>query len=128
VVRVADARGELHARSIVSGSEALAAELAGSVFSTAELVERDARAGLPEPVARAARRARAAEVLLVPVTVDGRASGSVELFRASGPFTAAERAAADVAASQVALVVRAVGAGNGAGSAAEALTLAGDAL
>ena len=117
VVRVADAHGELKARSIVSGSQALAAELAGSVFATTELGKREAGGtSLPEPVARAARRARAAEVVLVPVTVDGRASGSVELFRASGPFTGGEKAAAEVAASQIALVVRAVGAGNGAGS------------
>ena len=129
VVRVADVRGELHARSIVSRSQALAAELAGSVFTTAELPAGDrARAGLPEPVARAARRAHAAEVMLVPVTVDGRASGSLELFRSSGPFIAAEKAAADVAASQVALVVRGFGAGNGGDSGAVGLTLAGDAL
>jgi serine phosphatase RsbU (regulator of sigma subunit) len=128
VVRVADAHGQLQARSIVSSSEALAAELAGSAFATAELVDRDARTSLPEPVARAARRARAAEVVLVPVTVHGRASGSVELFRASGPFTAGEKAAAQMAASQIGLVVRAVGNGNGADGAATGLSLAGDAL
>lgn len=61
VVRVADAHGELKARSIVSGSQALAAELAGSVFATTELesATREARAcrsPWPEPRAVLGRR------------------------------------------------------------------------
>jgi serine phosphatase RsbU (regulator of sigma subunit)/PAS domain-containing protein len=132
-VRVADAQGALPVRSIVCRSEALAAELAGSSFSVNELPREDGDSGaLPGAVQRAARRARAADVLLVPVTADGRALGSLELMRASKPFDPAEKAAARVAASHLGLVLRAFGAGNGGGrssiGADGVLTLAGDAL
>ena len=128
-VRVADGAGVLHVRSVVSGSEALAAELAGSSFSTEELLGHDGSRGtLPGAVARAARRGRAADALLVPVTAEGRALGSVELLRAGKPFEPAEKAAAQVAASQVGLVLRAFSTGNGASRADGALVLAGDAL
>jgi len=128
-VRVADGAGVLHVRSVVSGSEALAAELAGSSFSTEELLHHDGSAGtLPAAVARTARRGHAAEALLVPVTAEGRAVGSVELLRAKRPFGPAEKAAVQVAASQVGLVLRAFGARNGASGADGALVLAGDAL
>ena len=36
-VRLADARGDLHVRTVVSRSQALAAELAGTTFSTEDL-------------------------------------------------------------------------------------------
>ncbi len=128
-VRVADGAGVLHVRSVVSGSEALAAELAGSSFSTEELLHHDGSAGtLPAAVSRTARRGHAAEALLVPVTAEGRAVGSVELLRAKRPFEPAEKAAVQVAASQVGLVLRAFGARNGASGADGALVLAGDAL
>src|SRR4029078_13741184 len=57
VVRVEDVRGELHARSIVSRSQALAAELAGSVFTTAQLLAGGgARWGPSQPLPPAAPR------------------------------------------------------------------------
>jgi hypothetical protein len=83
-VRVADAEGVLHVRSVVSRSEALAAEVAGSTFSTEDLTRHgEPGGGLPAAVARAARRGHAAEVVLVPVTAEGRTLGSVELLRAA---------------------------------------------
>ena len=128
-VRVADGAGTLHVRSVASGSEALAAELAGSSFSSEELLGYDgSRGALPAAVARAARRGRGAQALLVPVTADGRPVASVELLRAGKPFGPADKAAAQVAASQVGLVLRAFASGNGAGRADGALLLAGDAL
>src|SRR4029079_12558832 len=127
-VRVADAEGVLRVRSVVSRSEALAAEVAGSSFSTEGLVRHgESGGGLPAAVARTARRGHAAEVVLLPVTAEGRTLGSVELLRAARPFEPGEKAAVEVAASQIGLVLRAFGAGNGASSDG-ALLLAGDAL
>ena len=51
--------------------------------------------------------------LLVPVSAEGRALGSVELCAPDEPFEPAEKAAAGLAASQVGLVLRAFGTGNG---------------
>jgi serine phosphatase RsbU (regulator of sigma subunit) len=128
VVRVADAQGALYARSVVSRSQALAAELAGSSFTTSELFRYDGSADrLPGAVSRAARRGHAAEVILLPVAIDGQATGSVELFRAATPFSAWEKAAAAVAASQIGLVLRAAGTENGTNMDGS-LALAGDAL
>jgi serine phosphatase RsbU (regulator of sigma subunit)/PAS domain-containing protein len=128
-IRVADAQGALHVRSVVSRSESLAAELAGSSFSTDELLRHDrSPGGLPAPVARTARRGHAAEVILVPVTLDGRVLASIELLRAATAFDPAEKAAAELAASHVALVLRAFGAGNGSSRSDGSLLLAGDAL
>src|SRR5215204_2447641 len=101
-VRVADETGVLHVRSVVSSSEALSAELAGSSFSSEELLGHDgSQETLPAAVARTARRGRAAEALLVPITAEGRPVGSVEVLRAGKPFEPAAKAAAQVAASQV---------------------------
>src|SRR5689334_11222849 len=92
-VRVADPAGVLHVSSVVSRSEALAAEVAGSSFSIEELARHgESGGGFPAAVARAARRGHAAEVVLVPVTGDGRTLGSVELLRAAKPFGSAEKA------------------------------------
>jgi serine phosphatase RsbU (regulator of sigma subunit) len=130
-IRVVDSEGRLPARTLVCRSEALAAELAGSSFPLSELPRGEAASdGLPQAVLRAARRARAADVLLIPVLADGRPLGSIELMRAGGPFDPGETAGARVAASQVGLVLRAFGAGNGAASSRVegALSLASDAL
>ena len=68
VMRVAAENGMLEARSVVSRSEALSAELAGSSFPVAQLpAEVSSGDRLPQAVRRAARRARAADVLLLPV-------------------------------------------------------------
>jgi serine phosphatase RsbU (regulator of sigma subunit)/PAS domain-containing protein len=128
-VRVADAQGDLHVRAVVSRSQALASELAGSSFTAAELLRDEGEPGeLPPAVARTARRGPATEVALLPVTIDGMPSGSVELYRSGKPFDAGERAAVEIAASHLGLVLRAFGVGNGANRPNGALTLAGDAL
>ena len=128
-VRIADPAGVLRVSSLASRSEALAAEVAGSSFSTEELARHgESGGGLPAAVARIARRGHAADVVLVPVTAEGRTVGSVELLRAAKPFEPGEKAAAEVAASQVGLVLRAFGASNGANGSDGALLLAGDAL
>ena len=68
-------------------SEALAAELAGSSFSLEELPAQEASSDeLPAAVQRAARRARSADVLLIPIRADDVALGSLELLRASRGF------------------------------------------
>jgi serine phosphatase RsbU (regulator of sigma subunit) len=130
-IRVVDDDGRLTVRTVASRSEALAAELAGSAFSPDELPAHAASADdLPEAVRRAARRARAVDVLLIPVRADGAPLGSLELLRTARPFEPGETTAARVAASHLGLVLRAFGAGNGAPGArsAENLTLAGEAL
>src|SRR5512133_2613748 len=116
-IRIVDAEARLTVRTVVCRSEALAAELSGSSFPLAELPRGQVSSeGLPQAVSRAARRARAADALLIPVFVDGRALGSLELMRAARPFDAGEAAGARVAASHLGLVLRAFGAGNGAAS------------
>jgi serine phosphatase RsbU (regulator of sigma subunit) len=130
-IRIVDAEGRLPVRTVACRSEALAAELAGSSFPLADLPRGEASPDrLPEAVLRAARRARAADAILIPVFADGSALGSLELMRAARPFDARESAGARVAASHLGLVLRAFGAGNGAASVLVegALSLAGDAL
>jgi serine phosphatase RsbU (regulator of sigma subunit) len=129
-IRIVDAEGRLPVRTVVCRSEALAAELAGSGFPLAELPREASSKKLPEAVRRVARRARAADTVLIPVLTDGRPVGSLELMRVARRFDAGETAAARVAASHVGLVLRAFGAGNGAAASGVegALTLAGDAL
>jgi len=130
-IRTVDGSGRLSVRTVASRSDALAAELAGSAFSLEELpAEAVSSDELPGAVARAARRAHAADVLLIPVRADGLPLGSLELLRASQQFDADETAAARIAAAELGLVLRAFGAGNGAprSYSAEGLTLAGEAL
>ena len=130
-IRVVDAYGRLPVRTLACRSEALAAELAGSSFALEELPAQSASANeLPGAVQRAARRARAADALLIPVRADGVALGSIELLRSGRGLDASETAAARVAAAQLGLVLRAFGAGNGADGSrfADELVLAGDAL
>jgi serine phosphatase RsbU (regulator of sigma subunit) len=132
-IRVVNAEGSLPVRTVVCRSEALAAELAGSSFPLAELPGQEAGSEtLPRAVLRAARRARAADAVLIPVLADGRPLGSLELVRAARPFDRSETAAARVAAAHLGLVLRAFSRGNGAAGGsrwfAETLSLAGDAL
>ena len=80
VIRVASAKGMLEARSVVSRSEALAAELAGSSFPVGELPADEALSTqLPAAVRRTANRARAADVLLLPAQAGSEVLGSLEL-------------------------------------------------
>jgi len=131
-IRVVDGSGRLPVSTVASRSEALAAELAGSAFSLDELPAEAVSADeLPGAVKRAARRARATDVLLIPIRADGVPLGSVELLRAGRRFDREEAAAARFAAAQLGLVLRAFGTGNGAGGRAqpiEGLALVGDAL
>jgi serine phosphatase RsbU (regulator of sigma subunit)/PAS domain-containing protein len=132
-IRVADEDGLLSVRRVISRSEALAAELAGSSFSVAELPEGEASLDrLPESVQRAARLIGAGGALLLPAGGGGRPLGSIELLRATRRFEPGEIAGAQLVAAQVGLVLRAFGAGNGAGSSSitpeATLSLAGDAL
>jgi len=130
-IRVVDGSGALPVRIVASRSEALAAELAGSSFSLAELPADPVSADeLPRAVERAARRAHAAGVLLIPIRAESAPLGSLELLRAGRRFDPDETAAARVAAAQLGLVLRAFGAGNGAARSrlADGLGLAGDAL
>ncbi|TML13877.1 MAG: GAF domain-containing protein [Actinobacteria bacterium] len=130
-IRVADDDGRLPVRAVASRSEALAAELAGSAFSLDVLPAQAASSDdLPDAVRRAARRARAADALLIPVRADGAPLGSLEILRVARRFDERETAAARLAASHIGLVLRAFGAGDGVPSSrsAESLSLAGDAL
>ena len=130
-IRVVDAHGRLPVRASACRSEALEAELAGSSFALQELPGQMASAAeLPGAVQRAARRARAADALLIPVWADGVALGSLELLRAGRKLDESETAAARVAAAQLGLVLRAFGAGNGerGSRVGDGLELAGDAL
>ena len=118
----------------VAGPATLAAELEGSSFPAADLPTGavDSLDEAPDAVRRAAGRAGAGSLLLLPVLADGSAA-TIELLRAGGPFTPAERLGAELAASYAALVLRAF-AGNAAGGPAvdalarPALELVGEAL
>jgi serine phosphatase RsbU (regulator of sigma subunit) len=116
----------------VAGPAALAAELEGTRLPTGELPDEpsDDLAAAPAAIRRAAGRAAARSFLLVPVRSGGRVA-SLELFRAGAPFSAAERAGAELAASATALVLRAFtldGALADEPLARPALELAGEAL
>ena len=130
-VRVVDASGRLPVRTVASHSQALAAELAGSTFSLEDLPAQEASLDeLPEAVQRVARRARSADVLLIPIRTGDVPLGSLELLRAGRGFDPSERGAARLAAAQLGLVLRAFDAANGMAGIdpTERLALAGDAL
>jgi len=129
IARAVDAAdGCLVAVAVAARSAALRAELAGSRYELDELpsVETVEPEALPEAVRRAALRAHAEHVLLVPA---GRL-GALELMRSRSPFTAGERALARLAATQLTLALRAFGldAIPAHSAADDALSLAGDAL
>ena len=135
VVRVIDETGRsLRARAISARSEAVAAELVGSRFSLRELpVEETADPSLvPEQVRAGAARVHADSLLLLPVWVEGRPLGSLELMRAGSAFGEDELAIARLAAAQLGLVLLALRGANGAEdrslSVDRSLALAGDAL
>jgi serine phosphatase RsbU (regulator of sigma subunit) len=132
-IRVADEDRMLGVRAVISRSEALAAELAGSRFSLADLTEDEAPTeSLPEAVRRAGRLIGARGMLVLPVGAGNRPLGSLEAYRGTRRFEPAEVAAARLAAAHLGLVLRAFGAGNGhrtgTAAAGDSLELAGDAL
>jgi serine phosphatase RsbU (regulator of sigma subunit) len=132
LARVLDsAEGQLRARVVWAGSPALAAAVEGSSFPAADLPLHETAdlAGMPDSVRRTAERAGARAVLLVPVIVEHRAVGSLELFRTSDSFTDGELAFARLLAYQIGLAVRAFGEEPREGAAdPDALERAGDAL
>src|SRR2546421_571445 len=86
---------------------------------------------LPKGVRRIAARVHASSVVVLPVHVEGRVRGSLELMRAGVAFDDGERRLARVAAAQVALAIRAFGRDGAVGDGpnpAAVLSLAGDAL
>jgi serine phosphatase RsbU (regulator of sigma subunit) len=132
VIRTADAVGRLTAHTVVARSEALAAELAGSSFPLDELTDGETPGEeLPAAVRRAAQRARATDILLLPARSGGVPLGSLELFRSRRRFLPGEAAAARFAASHIGFVLRAFESNGARGVGAllpRALVLAGDAL
>ena len=132
ILRAPDLACERLEAVAVAAPRALAAELEGTVLAAAELpaatLTELARA--PEPVRRAAARAGARELLLVPVRAHGIVL-SLELLRPGRAFDEEERFAAELAAAQAALVLRAFAGSSGeavASLAQPALELAGEAL
>ena len=114
----------------LAGPAALAAELEGTHLPAAELPEAPMMelAAAPEAVRRAAARAAARALLLIPVRAAGRLA-SLELYRAGLSFDVAERLGAELAAGQVALVLRAFAPADPAAPLTHpALELAGEAL
>ena len=114
----------------VSGPAALAAELEGTHLPADELPSEPTAdlASAPAAVRRAAMRAASPALLLIPVRTADRLA-SVELYRSGRPFGEAERLAAELAAGQVALVLRAFALNDTAPPVAHpALELAGEAL
>jgi serine phosphatase RsbU (regulator of sigma subunit) len=133
VIRIVGENGMLAVRSVVSRSEALAAELAGSSFPVAQLaLDESTGDQLPEAVRRAAHRAQATDVVLLPARAGGTTLGSIELLRSRRAFAPGEIVAARFAASHLGLVLRAFLGTNGAAAdraaSERALSVAGDAL
>ncbi len=115
VIRLADADGaSFTARAVHARSPALAAELAGSHVSAED-------AARPLPLGFA---------LSAPIEADGETIGALDVLRERQAFSDAERGLAELAAAQLALVLRVDGrdAARITGWAERALVLAGEAL
>jgi serine phosphatase RsbU (regulator of sigma subunit) len=128
----ADVDGRAVALGVAAASEALVAELARSGYAIGEVPEHEEAElrRLPRSVRRLAERTQSAAALLLPVHVDGRVQGSLELFRPATAFDEAERRLARLAAGQASLALRAF-AGSALEDAAGAdglLAIVGDAL
>jgi len=111
IARVADdGRRALTAAAVEADSSALAAELAGSRVPLDQISQHEVAesARLPEALRRAGERAGAAAVVVLPIHVDGRVCGTLELMR-DVPFDETERRHARVAAALVSLAIRAFG-------------------
>ena len=124
VVRMLDPTGRRLEVVAVAGQPVLAAELAGSSFPLGELgdVPLDDLDAAPAAVRFVAERTGANTFLLVPVRLDDDVA-SLAIFRAGPSFSTDERLAAELAAAQIGLVLRAF-----AGTTATELTLARPAL
>ena len=132
LVRVLAAGSGRFETAAVAGPAALAAELEGTNLPAEDVPEEtlDTLAGAPDAVHHAAARAAARSLLLVPVRTDGP-TATLELYRAGGSFTLAERLAAELSAACIALVLRAFAGGSRRAAEAlvhPALELAGEAL
>ncbi len=127
IVRVIDQDELLVARAVAPPDSALGAEVAGTRAAWLPL----AAGEQSEAARRAAERARAADVLTLPATADGRVVGAIELIRIAQAFDDADRSAGELAAAQLALAVRTLApeAGSAAGvRRSRWLELAGEAL
>jgi serine phosphatase RsbU (regulator of sigma subunit) len=115
VIRLADADGNgFIARAVHARSPALAAELAGSHV----------------PMEEAERPPALGFALSTPVKLGGNVVGSLEVLRERQAFSDVERALVELAAAQLALVLRADGHESAGGDvfAGRSLVLAGEAL
>jgi serine phosphatase RsbU (regulator of sigma subunit) len=133
VARVADAaRRSLNACAVATGSAAVGAELEGSRLPLEDVPAHEVGRleQLPESVRQAAERVRASSVLLIPVHVNGRVEGSLELMRRGDVFDTSERRFARLAAGQAVLAIRAFAdrASDGEVDAEATLGVAGEAL
>jgi serine phosphatase RsbU (regulator of sigma subunit) len=127
VLRLLGADGDLAARAVAPEGSPLGAEVAG----TRSPGESIAAGETSEAVSRAAERAGAAGVLVIPAYAGGRLVGSVELLRIASPFDENERAVADLVAAQLALAVGTLAPDGGTVAASRRvkwLELAGEAL
>ena len=108
VVRADDGSGELVALTAFGHSDALASELEGSRTPAAEVrgerVLRPRGDGVPAAVARAASRAGAEHVALIPAATAPEPV-VVELYRRGSPFDEVELALGRLAAAEVALAL-----------------------
>ena len=127
VVRVQVGGDRLEAVA-VAGPRALSAELEGTRLPLAELpaASVDDVAAAPTCVRRAAERAAARALLVLPV--HGDPAATLELYRTADEFDEAERAAAELAAGHVALVLRAFNPVVAVEPSQSALELAGEAF
>ncbi|MFL5980359.1 MAG: SpoIIE family protein phosphatase [Gaiellaceae bacterium] len=118
--------------AVATSSGALAAELVGSRIPLAELPQHEVAGlgGAPSGARRAAERAGATTLVVVPVHLDGSLRGSLELSRAGDEFGDGDRRLARLGAALASLALRAFGGGGSAdGHSADALLmLAGEAI
>jgi serine phosphatase RsbU (regulator of sigma subunit) len=133
VIRALDqTTGALRTGAIATGSPAVAAELEGTLLPLEDVpeLEQDDLRRLPRPVRLAAERMQASAAFLIPILVDGRTEGSLELMRDGPDFGEDERRLARLGAGQAALTLRAFrnGADAGYADADTVLALAGEAL
>ncbi|MGZ4373321.1 MAG: SpoIIE family protein phosphatase [Gaiellaceae bacterium] len=131
IVRVADeARRSLVTCAVVTDSAAVAAELEGSRLPLEDVpaLEESTPERLPDGARRAAERVHAGAAVLIPVHLDGRVQGSLELMRAETPFAERELRLARIAAGQAGLVIRAFARPVAAADSEAVLGLAGEAL
>ena len=111
VIARADVDGRATAFGVATASEALAAELGRTGFAVGELPQHEESdlQRIPAAVRLTAERTQASAVLILPIHVEGRVRGSLELLRAGDPFDDGERRLARLAAAQAALAFRAFG-------------------